>query len=151
ELGAGTGMFSHPFVTAIARRRARGSFPHPRVVLVLCDQSEMRFDGWAEANVLAKHFSSGAIDFATLTVDQRGGFEPIVLKRSGVALEAVANPLVVVANYFFDSIPTDAFRVRDGRLFEARMRFVRVSDAPGFEGFDNEEELVETDAAHYGD
>jgi hypothetical protein len=111
----------------------------------------MRFDAWAEANVLAKHLSSGAIDFATLTVDERGGFEPIVLKRSGVALEAVANPLVVVANYFFDSIPTDAFRVRGGKLFEARTRFVRVGDKPGFEGLENEEEVVEAGAAHYGD
>jgi hypothetical protein len=151
ELGAGTGMFSHPFVTAVARRRARGTFPHPRVVLVLCDQSEMRFDAWAEANVLAKHVASGAIDFATLTVDERGGFEPIALKRSGIALETVRNPLVVVANYFFDSIPTDAFRVRGGRLFEARTRFARVSDAPGFEGFENEEEVVPAGATHYGD
>jgi len=61
ELGAGTGMFSHPFVAAIARRRANGTFAHPRVVLVLCDQSEMRFDAWAEANVLAKHRQSGEL------------------------------------------------------------------------------------------
>ena len=74
-----------------------------------------------------------------------------VLKRSGIALEKIANPLVVVANYFFDSIPTDAFRVRGGKPFEARTRFVRVKDAPGFEGFENEEELVEVGAAHYGD
>ena len=67
ELGAGTGMFSHAFVTAIARRRARGTFPHPRVVLILCDQSEMRFDEWAEVNVLATHIRAGAIDFATLS------------------------------------------------------------------------------------
>ncbi|HET7033623.1 MAG TPA: hypothetical protein VFJ48_10900, partial [Casimicrobiaceae bacterium] len=151
ELGAGTGMFSHPFVTAIARRRANGTFPHPRVVLVLCDQSEMRFDAWAEANVLAKHRQSGAIDFATLTIDGCGTFAPIVLEHSGASLAATVNPLVVVANYFFDSIPTDAFRVRDGRIFEARTRFVRVGDAPGFEGFENEEELVEASAAYYGD
>jgi hypothetical protein len=48
ELGAGTGIFSHAFVTAIARAAPAGTFPHPRVVLILCDQSEMRFDEWAE-------------------------------------------------------------------------------------------------------
>ena len=151
ELGAGTGMFSHLFVTAIARRCANGTFPHPRVVLVLCDQSEMRFDAWAETNVLAKHVRAGAIDFATLSVDERGTFEPIVLKYTGASLAAPVNPLVVVANYFFDSIPTDAFRVRRGKLFEARTRFVRISDAPGFEGFQNEEQIVEVGAARYGD
>jgi hypothetical protein len=41
--------------------------------------------------------------------------------------------------------------VRHGRIFEARTRFVRTSDEPGFAGFESEEELVEVGPAHYAD
>ncbi len=151
ELGAGTGMFSHPFVNAITRRRARGTFPHPRVVLVLCDQAGMRFDEWANDNVLATHVRAGVLDFATMAVSADGKLGPIVTKHSGVRLENFANPLVVIANYFFDSIPSDAFRMRAGRIYEARTRFVCTSQEPGFAGFVNEEELVEAGLAYYSD
>lgn len=151
ELGAGTGLFSHYFLTSIARRRARGGFPHPRVVLVMCDQADLRLDAWAEANALAPHLRAGTLDFASFTVDERGDAGTIVLQRSGTRLSSSRNPLVVVANYFFDSIPCDAFRVREGRLYEAQTRFVRTSEEPGFEGLKNEEKIVEIDSRYYGE
>lgn len=151
ELGAGAGLFSHYFLSAVARRRAHGTFPHPRVVLVMCDQTDLQLDAWAEANALAPHIAARTLDFASVTVDDRGQLDTIVLRRSGTSLSSLKNPLVVVANYFFDSIPCDAFRVRGGKIFEARTRFARTSEAPGFEGLQNEEEIVEIGPDHYGD
>lgn len=151
ELGAGTGLFSHHFLTAVARRRARGTLPHPRIVLVMCDQSDAQIDEWSGTEALAAHARAGTLDFATYAVDEHGPPGPIVLKRGGQTLSSLTNPLVVVANYFFDSIPTDAFRVRDGRIFEARTRFVRTRETPDFEGFQNEEKIVAIGADHYGD
>jgi tetratricopeptide (TPR) repeat protein len=116
----------------------------------MCDQPGMRFDEWAEENVLAKHVRSGVIDRATVAVRDDGNFAPIVLEHSRSTLASVTNPLVVVANYFFDSIPSDAFRVRDGQLFEARTRFVRARKTDTFNGLENEEEPTETGATHYG-
>src|SRR5205085_7298232 len=31
----------------------------------------------------------------------------------------IKNPVVVLANYFFDSIPQDAFYIQDGKLYES--------------------------------
>jgi hypothetical protein len=151
EPGAGTGLFSHAFLNALARRRAQGLFPHPRVILLMCDQSDAQLDEWAATPPLAAHADAGALDFATLAVDERGGFGPIVPRRDGRALAALKNPVVVVANYFFDSIPCDAFRVRGGEVFEARTRFVRTGDAPGFEDYENEEVVVAAGPRPYGD
>ena len=41
------------------------------------------------------------------------------LRASGKVLEpgAIANPVVLVANYLFDSIPQDLFSVEDGEIF----------------------------------
>jgi hypothetical protein len=114
ELGAGTGLFSHQFLNAVARRRKRGTFPHPQVILVMCDQSDAQIDEWAEAEILAAHARASVLDFATFAVDDAGKMGAIALKREGRNLSVSSNPLVVVANYFFDSIPADAFRVRGG-------------------------------------
>src|SRR5690606_27631340 len=44
----------------------------------------------------------------------------LVLINSGTALRegALNSPLVVLANYFFDSLPQDLFGVEDGQLYE---------------------------------
>ena len=41
-----------------------------------------------------------------------------MLRRRGITLSGLANPLVVIANYVFDSVPADAFAVGDGALEE---------------------------------
>ena len=42
--------------------------------------------------------------------------------------ESVRNPLVLIANYFFDSIPQDAFHVEGGQLYESLT--IREADVP---------------------
>jgi tetratricopeptide (TPR) repeat protein len=60
---------------------------------------------------------SGALDF---TVFDAAHPAEIRLINSGAMLtpDVVVNPMVVLANYLFDSIPQDCFSVRDGMLFE---------------------------------
>ena len=41
---------------------------------------------------------------------------------------SLSNPLILIANYFFDSIPQDAFYLEDGRLNES---LVSVQAPPG--------------------
>jgi hypothetical protein len=64
-----------------------------------------------------------------------------------VTLEHVANPLVVIANYVFDSIPADAFAVRGGALEEclvdADFRFERRATGAGHYGDEDLDALLE--------
>src|SRR6185312_7239793 len=55
------------------------------------------------------------LDFARFDI---GGDRALALRRRGIELERVTNPLVVIANYVFDSVPADAFAVSDGALEE---------------------------------
>jgi len=63
------------------------------------------------------------VDFAHFDATRRAD---IRLINSNLTLRAaaVANPMIVVANYVFDSIPHDSFSIRDGELFE---NLVKVS------------------------
>ena len=55
------------------------------------------------------------LDFARFDI---GGDRALALRRREIELERLANPLVVIANYVFDSVPADAFAVGDGTLEE---------------------------------
>ena len=111
ELGAGAGRFAHNL------RRELGD-----VRYVMTDFAPSQIEAW-EANPALEGFEFARYD---VTEDPPDGLD---------------GPLVVIANYVFDSLPADAFAVRDGVLEEC---LVEVGD-----------ELVytrrPTTADHYGD
>jgi hypothetical protein len=83
----------------------------PPVVYVMTDFAQGTLDEWAANPALA----DDRLDFARfdVAVDRT-----LALRRRGIALERLANPLVVIANYVFDSVPADAFAIADGTLEE---------------------------------
>jgi hypothetical protein len=105
ELGAGAGRFAHGLARELGERLGQD------FVYVLTDFAESQLDDWARHPGLEDE----RFDFARVDLTQ-----PIrpELRRRGTVLEQVVNPLIVVANYVFDSIPADAFAVRDGVLAE---------------------------------
>ncbi|WP_037498020.1 SAM-dependent methyltransferase [Solirubrobacter soli] len=89
ELGAGAGRFAHGLARAL-----RLPFTY-----TLTDFAESQLDDWR------KHPALEGFQFAR--VDLTGD----------IALD-VSGPLVVIANYVFDSLPVDAFAVKDGVISE---------------------------------
>jgi hypothetical protein len=122
ELGAGAGRFAHGLARELGERLAQD------FVYVLTDFADSQLDDWeAHPGLEDERF-----DFARVDLTQ-----PIapLLRRRGVTLAApLANPVVVIANYVFDSIPADAFAVNDGTvqacLVDADFRFGRAPVTP---------------------
>ncbi len=111
ELGAGAGRFAHGFVRELGARLDALPLALPPVAYVMTDLAQGTLDDWAANAALA----DDRLDFARLDVT---GDRTLELRRRGIALERLANPLVVIANYLFDSVPADAFAVGDGTLEE---------------------------------
>lgn len=82
---------------------------------VLTDLPEANLAFWRRQPALQTWLASGRLDVARFDAETD---ETLTLERSGEILRpgSLSNPLVVVANYVFDSLPQDAFAVRDGRL-----------------------------------
>lgn len=95
-------------------------FPQTRGLpfrLVLSDFTETTAEFWEHHPHLTQYFQSGQLDTAV--------FRPetdtlLTLRASGEELAPgqLVNPMFVTANYFFDSIRHDQFRVEDGDLHE---------------------------------
>lgn len=111
ELGAGAGRFAHGFVRELGARLDALPLRLPPIVYVMTDLGESTLEDWAANPELA----DDRLDFALFDVERD---RSLALRRSGIVLERLANPLVVIANYVFDSVPADAFAVADGALEE---------------------------------
>ncbi len=112
ELGAGSGRFAYRFLKAFTAL-VEGS---QRFVYVMTDASTSVVEYWRENPRLRPFVEAGVLDFAHVDLLELG---PLELLNSGAVLRfsEVANPVIVVANYIFDSIPQDAFTIKDGQLF----------------------------------
>ena len=111
ELGAGAGRFAHGCVRELGERLDALPFQVPPLVYVMTDLADSTVDDWA-AN---EAFDDPRFDFARFDA---AGDEPLELRRRRLTVERFANPLVLIANYLFDSLPADAFAVGRGELEE---------------------------------
>jgi len=116
ELGAGSGRFAYRFLKALIALLEEPSSVHHRFVYVMTDASASVLEYWRDNPRLRAFVEAGVLDFAHFDLLE---LAPLELLNSGVTLGvgALANPVVVVANYIFDSIPQDAFTIKDGQLF----------------------------------
>lgn len=112
ELGAGTGKFAYLFLRHLsallhAKGLALGAFRY-----CLTDCSCDSIASWRANNYLAEFVKQGIFDFELLDLSEE--INPAFLRDP-----VVSGPLVVIANYVFDSLPQDAFVIKDGQICEA--------------------------------
>jgi tetratricopeptide (TPR) repeat protein len=130
ELGSGSGRFGHLFLERLHDLVARAPLPPLRLCYVFTDAAPGNLDFLSRHPLLAPRVSAGEVDFAVFdaTAD-----EALTLCGSGERLAegSLRNPLVVVANYLFDSLPQDAFTFRDGRAHECAVTLEVPETAAG--------------------
>jgi tetratricopeptide (TPR) repeat protein len=120
ELGAGSGHLAHHLLLRLAELCERVAFPVPAYRYVLTDLAAKNLDFWQQHPRLQPLMEQGVLDVALYDAERDDGLH---LQVSGQTLRAhsVRQPIVVIANYFFDSIPQDLFYVDGGQLYECRV------------------------------
>lgn len=115
DLGAGTGRFAFVFLKQL-QNLARGLPFLQKLPLryVMTDIVESNLEFCKTHNYLQPFVEPGIIDLAYFHHAQN---EPIHLKLSGMDLkkENIKNPIILIGNYFFDTIPQELFRYTDNQ------------------------------------
>lgn len=126
DLGAGSGRFGYQLLKLL-RGMGDGVRRLP-IRYVLTDFSEASVEALRRLPALRPLADEGALDFACFDAENPG---PLRLLESGQPLEpgALRNPLLVVANYFFDGIPQDVFRIASGQAQPGQVTLT-APDAP---------------------
>lgn len=114
ELGAGSGRFAFHFLCRLGDLCAQHGLPLTRFRYVLTDLVEANLSFFRGHPRFAPFFEAGVLDTALFDVVSSS---TLALQGSGHTIDAgtLTRPLVVFANYLFDSVPQDLFHIQDGR------------------------------------
>ncbi|MGO4711444.1 tetratricopeptide repeat protein [Bradyrhizobium sp. 2TAF24] len=129
ELGAGSGRFAFYFLRRLESLCAEAGVPPQAFRYVLTDAADANLAFWRSHPCFEPFFADGRLDLAPFDVTVPG---TLALQVSGEVCGpgSLAHPLLVVANYLFDSVPQDLFHFRDRRLQACRVSLA-VDTEPG--------------------
>jgi len=129
ELGSGSGRLGYGLLRHLRPRLAATSLRDLPVTVVLSDFDSAKLEQLAAHPRFASDLADGWLDFAV--VDAAAPGEVRTWRRG----EPVAGaPLVVVANYVFDSVPSDVYAMEDGAVHEVGLTM--LADTPRLERHD---------------
>ncbi len=135
ELGSGTGRLAYGFARHYERLRLALNLP--RICYVVSDFTETNIDAHRRNPGFRQLVGEGLIDFCTF--DAQSPKVPFLVESRQKLTDALADsPLLVLANYFFDSLPHDFFRVQNGVLQEG---FVSLSSEGGEPEYETREQI----------
>src|ERR1044071_3064856 len=129
ELGAGSGRFAYAFLRHFLelRRRFGSRDLGPRCVMTDLPDENVAF--WRAHPRLQAWVERAVLDCARFDVEND---REVRLLVSGATLAegTVRNPVIVLANYFFDGVPQDTFLVREGQLYENLVTLCSTQEEP---------------------
>lgn len=108
ELGAGVGKFSYLFLRKLSDFLLNKDLAPGTIRYCITDCSESVVQELRSNKYLAEFVSSGILVFERFQVGEE--IHSRFLSSSG--------PMVAIANYVFDSLPQDAFDIKDQQIFE---------------------------------
>ena len=126
ELGTGSGKFSYFMLKALKEMQSNCLFPYQKIIYIMTDFTEQNFNFWSNHPSLKPYFESGNLDAAIFDAVKD---TEIKCWKSGKILNFTPNsasssaannnnPLIVVANYLFDTLCHDIFQIHQGVLKE---------------------------------
>ena len=118
ELGTGTGQFSFYFLKSLLKMQKTLQLDFISICYVMSDCNVNLFDFFEKHEALKPYLNAGILDFSVYDINEPGDIYLHRAKKT-IGLEQLKNPLTVIANYIFDSVATDVFTVRDGKLYES--------------------------------
>lgn len=132
ELGAGSGRFAYHFLRNFFEVFNHSPLSAIPVKYVLTDFTRRNLDFWRTHASLQPYFEQGVLDIARFDMERD---RHLTLEYSGEHLTAktLTNPLIVLATYVFDSIPQDAFSIRQGELYETLVTLSTYQTNPDLE------------------
>ncbi|WP_166246249.1 SAM-dependent methyltransferase [Paenibacillus turpanensis] len=118
ELGAGAGRLAYHVLHELSQLIQYAGILLPPFRYIMTDLAMSNIEAWQEHPALQSFIAQGLLDVAQFDAVHD---TVINLIGSGVTISEgeLTQPLVIVANYFFDSIPQELIYVGDGQMYEA--------------------------------
>lgn len=129
ELGAGSGKFAYLFLKELLSKMQASGLTTVHFCYVLSDLAEKNVSFYKTHPLLLPFIQEGLLDVAL--------YDPLTDTCPWLQFRKIPlpSPLLIIANYFFDTITQDLFRIENGKLFEGRLT-LSVNEQADFAALD---------------
>lgn len=128
ELGTGSGQFSYYTLLYLSECLQRCAIKkRPKFCYVMTDFTENNIKFWKKHPSLKPFVDKGLLDFAKFNMEKDSEIQ-LVVQNKTVKKGNIKNPMIVFANYIFDTVSNDAFRVQAGSIEELKVKLKTSSD-----------------------
>ncbi len=129
ELGAGSGRFAFHFLSRLNRLCAEAHVPMTAFRYALTDLAPSNLEFLRQHPRFGPYFDAGVLDVALFDINQT---KELALQQCGQTITpgCLLQPLVVIANYVFDSVPQDLFYINEQRCEECVVTLYVGKDQP---------------------
>lgn len=128
ELGAGAGRLAYHILKKLCEIIDYAGTPLPPFRYVMSDLPAKNITSWQQHPSLLPFVEQGILDFARFDAVQDTELYLVNAKLS-IKPGDLQQPLLLVANYFFDSIPQELIYVDEGKIFECEVSIQYSEDA----------------------
>jgi hypothetical protein len=112
ELGAGHGRLCYHFFKHFEKYYENSSFSLPPFCYILSDFTAANVDFWKEHPRLLPYKEKGWLDYTIFDIEKDSELH-LQHSNKSIKTQGLTQPLIVIANYFFDTIPQDLFLIKD--------------------------------------
>jgi len=128
ELGAGSGRLAYHILKAFWSFFESSPLGHIPVTYVLTDFAQSTVDFWTRHPQLQPWVDAGKLDFALFDAESSTSLH-LIKSDLELSADTLKNPVVFIANYFFDGLRQDVFRLQYGDLQESLVTLSAPPDA----------------------
>jgi|GEM_PF-581039 len=131
EMATGVGRFSHLLMRELEIKLAYFSkLKDLKIRYIMTDFTENNVNVWRQHEKFQPYLEKGMLDFAVFRPEDENTLN-LLISGQTVSASRVKNPLIAIANYFFDTIRQDMFRMTGGVLQEGLVTLKReTKDSP---------------------
>src|SRR5262249_21767180 len=132
ELGAGSGRLAFHLLGRLRPLLESASLPPTSIRYVLTDAVALNLDFWRQHNSFQQYFADQTLDIALLDASQT---DRLALRVSGQTITPgqLRRPIIVVANYLFDTIPQEMFYAHAGKCEQCLVTLSLDKDPAGLD------------------
>lgn len=130
ELGAGSGRLAFHVLKELGELMEYAGLQLPPFRYVMSDLPVKNIAYWQQHRSLLPFVEQGVLDFAVFDAVKD---TELRLTQSGITVRSgdLRQPLLIIANYFFDSIPQELLYVDESKMYECKVSMAFPDDAAG--------------------
>lgn len=130
ELGAGAGRLAYHVLHELTLLQNYAQVALPPLRYVMTDLALKNVEGWRAHPALAPFIEAGMLDFATFDAERDTELN-LIVSGDKIVPGQLRQPLIVVANYFFDAIPQELIYIGEGRVYDCNVVVGEAAPEPG--------------------